>query len=64
MKNDDRLQNLEIKIAFLEKTIEDLSEAMVEQDRVLDDIRKEIADMRKSLDKDEIELEPYEPTRE
>jgi|GEM_PF-4879997 len=64
MKNDDRLQNLEIKIAFLEKTIEDLSETMVEQDRVLDDIRKEIADMRKSLDKDEIELESFEPTRE
>jgi len=50
MADDTRLQDIEYKIAFQERLLEQLNEALTGQQQQLDDLRRQIRDMNRNIE--------------
>ncbi len=60
---EDRITDLEVKISFMEKTIDDLNEALLAQGKTIEEMGKEITKIRGHLEQKDneppiIELPP------
>lgn len=58
---DNRLESLEIKLAFLEDTIDRLNEVVIKQRNELDSLREEISLLKSKNEKEAPEIRDIEP---
>lgn len=60
---ENRLTDLEMKISFMEKTIDDLNEALLDQGKTIEELQREVTKIRGHLEQKDneppiIELPP------